>query len=44
VLLSTDEEIMGQYLQDLEPHVGKMHLLEYNEDQDCTTITDGYFQ
>lgn len=43
VLLSTDEEIVGDYLAQLDPHVGKSYLLEYDETDDSTSIREGYF-
>lgn len=43
VLLSTDEEIVGDYLTQLDPHVGKSYLLDYDEAEDSTSIKEGYF-
>ena len=43
VLLSTDEEIVGDYLAQLEPHVGCRYLLDYDEESDATAIKEGYF-
>jgi DNA sulfur modification protein DndD len=44
VLLSTDEEIVGDYLKRLESYVGQRYLLSYDETQNATTITEGYFK
>lgn len=43
VLLSTDEEIVGDYLTQLDPHIGKSYLLDYDEAEDSTSIKEGYF-
>lgn len=43
VLLSTDEEIVGNYLGQLEPHIGCSYLLDYDEADDATEIREGYF-
>jgi DNA sulfur modification protein DndD len=43
VLLSTDEEIIGDHLQHLSPYIGVKYCLEYDEDEDCTYIEMGYF-
>lgn len=44
VLLSTDEEIVGDYLDRLEPFIGHRYLLAYDDDKDATEIVKGYFQ
>lgn len=43
VLLSTDEEIVGDYLRHLGPHIGRRYLLDYDDDDDATEIREGYF-
>ena len=43
ILLSTDEEIIGDYHTKLEPAIGKTYLLDYDDTEDRTQIKDGYF-
>lgn len=43
ILLSTDEEIVGRYLQDLTPYISRKYLLEYNNTDQSTKIVSGYF-
>ena len=43
LLLSTDEEIAGMYLQELLPFVGRSYRLVYNDATGCTKIVEGYF-
>ncbi len=43
VLLSTDEEIVGEHLDRLLPRVGAQYLLDFNETEGCTSIVEGYF-
>ena len=43
VLLSTDEEIVGDHLQRLLPHVGVQYCLDFDETEACSSITMGYF-
>lgn len=43
VLLSTDEEIIGDHLQLLRPHIGVERRLDFDETEACTTIMKGYF-
>ena len=43
ILLSTDEEIVGNYLTQLGPHVGKSYLLDYDDEAEATSIKQGYF-
>jgi DNA sulfur modification protein DndD len=43
VLLSTDEEIVGEYLDHLDPYIGKSYILEYDDTADSTSIREGYF-
>ena len=42
VLLSTDEEIVGEQLRRLLPKVGAQYRLEFDESQACTSIVEGY--
>ncbi|MXW59367.1 MAG: DNA sulfur modification protein DndD [Acidimicrobiia bacterium] len=43
VLLSTDEEIVGDHLQLLRPHIGFEQCLDFDETEGCTTVVMGYF-
>ena len=43
VLLSTDEEIVGDHLQLLRPHIGVEQCLDFDEADACTTVMMGYF-
>ena len=42
VLLSTDEEIVGEHLERLLPRVGAQYRLEFDEVEACTSIVEGY--
>jgi len=43
ILLSTNEEIYGQYLEKLKPWIGRSYYLEYDESKSSTVIKKGYF-
>ncbi|MCY4134513.1 MAG: DNA sulfur modification protein DndD [bacterium] len=43
VLLSTDEEIVGDHLQLLRPHIGVEQCLDFDEAEACTSVMMGYF-
>lgn len=43
LLLSTDEEITGMYLQKLRPSIGRSYHLVYEDKTGCTKIEEGYF-
>ena len=43
VLLSTDEEIVGDHLQLLRPHIGIAQSLDFDEADASTTVMMGYF-
>ncbi|MGI6647910.1 MAG: DNA sulfur modification protein DndD [Bacillota bacterium] len=43
IVLSTDEEINGKYYELIEPYLNKVFLLDYNEQNQCTSIRTGYF-
>lgn len=43
LLLSTDEEIVGNYLKELKPFISRTYLLEHNESAGQTNLTKGYF-
>lgn len=44
LLLSTDEEIAGKYLERLSPWVGRTYLLAYDDDAGETQIRSGYLK
>jgi DNA sulfur modification protein DndD len=44
ILLSTDEEIVGKYLEALAPSVGNSYELVFDEALGTTSISDGYFE
>ena len=43
LVLSTDEEIYGRYLDMIRENVADSFTLLYQEDEQCTTIAHGYF-
>ena len=43
LLFSTDEEIMGQYLDALQPFIGRSYHLCYDDSTGSTKVLDGYF-
>ncbi len=43
VVLSTDEEINGRYLNLITPYVNKAYTLVYDEETRSSTIAEGYF-
>lgn len=43
IVLSTDEEINGKYLEDIKEYVNKAYTLIYNDSEKCSSITPGYF-
>ncbi|HMN14374.1 MAG TPA: DNA sulfur modification protein DndD, partial [Bellilinea sp.] len=43
LLLSTDEEIVGNYLKELKPFISRTYLLDHNETAGQTNLTKGYF-
>jgi DNA sulfur modification protein DndD len=44
ILLSTDEEIAGHYLEQLAPFIARRYLIEYDESTRGSVLTQGYFQ
>lgn len=44
VVLSTDEEIYGQYLDLINKYILDKYTLVYQEEEQCTSIIKGYFQ
>ena len=44
ILLSTDEEIVGTYHQSLKKHLSHEYLIQYNEEEQSSHISSGYFQ
>ncbi|MCG9753044.1 DNA sulfur modification protein DndD [Vibrio brasiliensis] len=43
LLLSTDEEIMGDYYSKLKPSIHREYHISYNEQATTSTISEGYF-
>lgn len=43
LLLSTDEEIVGTYYEELKPFIARTYLLEHDEEAEQTIIKEGYF-
>lgn len=43
IVLSTDEEINGKYLEDIKEYVNKAYTLIYDDSEKCSTIEPGYF-
>ena len=43
VILSTDEEITKDYYKIIKPFIAKEYLLQNNQSENRTTVTDGYF-
>lgn len=43
ILLSTDEEIVGNYHQSLKKFLSHEYLIEYDEDKQSSSINSGYF-
>ena len=44
ILLSTDEEIDGPYLDALSGHIGQSYHLRYDDTRKATTVEKGYFR
>ncbi|MYG96062.1 MAG: DNA sulfur modification protein DndD [Gammaproteobacteria bacterium] len=44
LLFSTDEEIIGEYLERLNPWIGQMYHLSYDDEAGTTQIKPGYFE
>lgn len=44
VVLSTDEEIIGRYHDMIRSNVIDYYTLQYREDEQCTSIINGYFE
>jgi len=43
ILLSTDEEIVGSYHQSLKKHISHQYVIEYDEKDQSSYISPGYF-
>lgn len=43
LLFSTDQEIVGGYLDSIKPWVGRSYVLEYETSKQATEIREGYF-
>lgn len=44
ILLSTDEEVVGQYHLDLERYIGRTYMIENDEKQRTSRFAPGYFE
>jgi DNA sulfur modification protein DndD len=44
ILLSTDEEIVGRYLEMIQPFTGRQFRIEFQQEQGHSVIEPGYFQ
>lgn len=44
LLFSTNEEIVGDYLQRLGPSIGRCYYLDHDDQRGCTHVTPGYFE
>ena len=44
ILLSTDEEIVGEYLERLSPWIGRTYHLSHDDEADKTRIRSGYLE
>jgi DNA sulfur modification protein DndD len=43
ILLSTDEEIVGKYYQELKPFIAQEYHISYNEQAKTSAFYEGYF-
>lgn len=43
IVLSTDEEVYGQYLEDIKSYVNDSYTLIYDDTEKCSSIRPGYF-
>ena len=43
IILSTDEEITREYYNITKPFVSREYLLQNNQGDNCTAVTEGYF-
>ena len=43
LLLSTDEELTGEYLDRLRPWIGRTYTLAYDDNAERTRVVPGYF-
>ncbi len=44
IVLSTEEEIYGKYLEMLEKFICRKYLLKYDDERKATNVVEGYFQ
>lgn len=44
LLFSTDEEITGDYLDRLRPHIGRNYRLDYDDKTGATTVAEGFLE
>jgi len=43
IILTTDTEITKEFLEDIKPYIQFSYLLEYSDEEDASTIREGYF-
>ncbi|MCY4167725.1 MAG: DNA sulfur modification protein DndD [Rhodobacter sp.] len=43
LLFSTNEEIVGEYLERLSPFIGRCYFLDHDDGKGCTHVRPGYF-
>ena len=43
LIFSTNEEIVGDYLKQLSPFIGRCYFLDHDDGKGCTRVTPGYF-
>jgi DNA sulfur modification protein DndD len=43
ILLSTDEEVVGKYYDQLKPYLQRQYLIAYDDERDGSTVSPGYF-
>lgn len=44
IILSTDSEIYGEFLDSMQPGIGHMYSLEFDENTKSTKVIEGYFR
>ncbi|MFB6367176.1 DNA sulfur modification protein DndD [Paenibacillus elgii] len=44
IILTTDTEITKDFLEDIKPHVQQSYVLEYKDEENATSVREGYFE
>ena len=44
IIFSTNTEIINSHYYELKPHISKIHLIQYDADQDGSIVNNGYFE